>query len=256
VKAARAARFLLVPVLLLGVFAGTEADFGGARAAAQPLPIPPDARFVPDEVVIQFHAGTSEAMKAAARGRANGVRKEQIRTSTTDGDLELLSIPPGLAVADAVRQLRGHPAIRFAEPNFIYTHDEASDDPYYTGNQLWGMYGDAITPKNEFGSQAGEAWAAGHTGGAEVYVAVTDHGVRLDHPDLQANIWTNPFDVVDGRDNDGNGYVDDLHGWDFAGGNNSVYDLKTEDEMDGHGTHVAGTIGAVGGNAAGVAGVT
>ena len=146
--------------------------------------------------------------------------------------------------------------MRFAEPNFIYVHDEDANDPYYTGNQLWGMYGDATTPANPFGSQAGEAWATGTIGSPDVYVAVTDHGVRLDHPDLQANIWTNPFDPPDGKDNDGNGYVDDVHGWDFAGGNNSVYDPGSEDETDGHGTHVAGTIGAVGGNAQGVAGVT
>ena len=72
-----------------------------------------------------------------------------------------------------------------------------------------------------------------------------------DHPDLTGNIWTNPFDPVDGIDNDGNGYVDDVRGWDFAGNNNSTYDGAQDD----HGTHVAGTIGAVGGNKMGVAGV-
>jgi subtilisin family serine protease len=64
-------------------------------------------------------------------------------------------------------------------------------------------------------------------------------------------MWTNPYDPVDGVDNDGNGYVDDVHGWDFDGNNSSTYDGTQDD----HGTHVAGTIGAVGGNGSGVAGV-
>jgi len=255
-KATGAARFLLAPTLVLGLMIGIPAEPGRAVVVAQQDPIPPAARFVPDEVVIQYRSRVDEPTKANARGRANAARKEQLRTSSTEGDLELASVPPGLGVAEAVRRLRAHPSIRFAEPNFIYRHDEDANDPSYTGNQLWGVYGDATTPANQFGSQAGEAWAAGRIGSAEVYVAVTDHGVWLDHPDLQANIWTNPFDPPDGKDNDGNGYVDDLHGWDFAGGNKSVYDPGSEDETDGHGTHVAGTIGAVGGNAQGVAGVT
>ena len=77
----------------------------------------------------------------------------------------------------------------------------------------------SVTPfPNAFGSQADEAWAAGHTGSRNVYVGITDTGVQITHPDLDANIWTNPFDPVNGVDDDGNGYVDDVHGWDFEHG--------------------------------------
>jgi subtilisin family serine protease len=87
---------------------------------------------------------------------------------------------------------------------------------------------------------------------SSVYVGVIDEGVMISHPDLAANIGTNPGEIAgDGIDNDGNGYVDDVNGWDFAGNDNTVYDGKQDD----HGTHVSGTIGAVGGNGAGVAGV-
>jgi subtilisin family serine protease len=115
------------------------------------------------------------------------------------------------------------------------------------------MYGDASPLKqNQYGSQAGEAWAAGHTGSTvdnPVYVGIIDEGVMWSHPDLDANIYSG--DPVNGIDDDGNGYVDDRRGWDFVSNNNSTYDGSQDD----HGTHVAGTIGAEGGNGIGVAGV-
>jgi subtilisin family serine protease len=113
------------------------------------------------------------------------------------------------------------------------------------------MYGDASSPANAFGSQAAEAWARGNTCAADVYVGVIDEGLMTTHDDLAANVWANPFDPVNGVDDDGNGLVDDVHGWDFAGGDNSVFDGTSDD----HGTHVSGTIAGAGGNGTGVAGM-
>lgn len=113
------------------------------------------------------------------------------------------------------------------------------------------MYGDTTSPANQYGSQAGEAWAAGNIGSSTVYVGIIDEGFMFGHEDLAANVWANPFDPVDGTDNDGNGYVDDVRGWDFDGNDNTTFDGTQDD----HGTHVAGTIGGVGGNGKGVAGV-
>jgi subtilisin family serine protease len=117
------------------------------------------------------------------------------------------------------------------------------------------MYGDATLPANAFGSQAGEAWAAGHTGNSTVYVGIIDEGVQFTHPDLDANVWNNPFDPANGVDDDGNNYVDDIHGWDFDKNDNTIYDGGTNGMVDDHGTHVTGTIGGEGGNGTGVAGV-
>ncbi|HEV2568216.1 S8 family serine peptidase [Sphingomonas sp.] len=180
------------------------------------------------------------------------------------------------------------------------TVDAISNDTDYLAGKMWGMYGDKTTPVNIYGSQAGEAWAAGHVGSMKVAIGVIDSGVDYTHSDLYSNIWLNqgeiPFAMrgllvdtdqdsvitfrdlnsvvnggfvtdlnlngridggdllkdarwANGVDEAGNGYVDDLIGWDFANEDNDPYDDQ------GHGTHVAGTIGARGGDGIGVAGV-
>jgi len=141
--------------------------------------------------------------------------------------------------------------VEYAEPNYIYQHDAVSNDTYYTSGQLWGVLGNGLSPANQYGSQANEAWANNHTGSATVHVGVIDEGAMFTHTDLAGQIWTNPFDRVDGIDNDGNGFIDDIHGWDFENNDNTTFDGRDDD----HGTHVSGTIGAKGGNGTGVAGV-
>ena len=211
-------------------------------------------QFVADEILIQFRQDTSAAERADARSWVGGARRRLIRRNST-ADLELASTG-GWSVEDAAARLRLHPAVRYAEPNWIYTHQATSDDPYFVGGSLWGMLGDTTAPANQFGSRAGEAWQAGNVGSASTFVGVIDEGIDLNHPDLASNVWTNPFDPVDGVDNDGNGYVDDVSGWDFSQNNNSIYDgAPGNNTTDSHGTHVSGTIGAVGGNGIGVAGV-
>ncbi len=231
----------------------------GPIARAAPTERPPAPAFVPGEVLVQLRDSAGPREREEVVRRASGRLRERVVTKAMRGERAtgLLRIETPLAVEEAIRRLQRDPNVAFAEPNWIVTADAASNDPYYTAGNLWGMYGDDQPSSsgpggttNAFGSQAEDAWAAGATGSRAVFVGIVDEGVAFGHPELAANVWTNPFDPPDGRDNDGNGYVDDVHGWDFFSNDSSVYDGTDDD----HGTHVAGTIGASGGNGAGVAG--
>jgi len=227
-----------------------DAESDLARASSGP-------QFVPNEVLVKFRPGTAAADKANARGRAGAMGAEVITTPLMKqlgtGDLELLQLPPGMTVANAMGKLKAHFAVDYAEPNWIYYHDATSNDPYFTNGSLWGMYGASTTPANQFGGGAAAAWASGKTSCGNVWVGIIDEGYMHAHPDLAANAGKNPREASGGAgvDDDGNGFVDDVYGWDFDGNNSTVFDGAGDD----HGTHVAGTIGGVGGNGAGVAGV-
>jgi subtilisin family serine protease len=220
-----------------------------APPSTEPPPVLIEAPFVEGEVIVKYAAAADAADRTEARAAVGAVDAAPVSELATR--TEVLRLDGSKSVAQAVATLRADPDVRIAEPNYVLTPAVTSNDPTYTSGGLWGMYGDATTPANQFGSQAGEAWAAGHVGSANTYVVVIDEGIDVSHPDLAGNIWTNPFDPVDGIDNDGNGYVDDKNGWDFVNNDNSVYDAGG----DAHGTHVAGTIGGVGGNGVGVVGV-
>lgn len=205
------------------------------------------------ELLVKFRDGVSASQASAFVG---GLRAEKLDTvlrgGANRGELALVKLPAGSSLAASVRSLSGNRYVEYAEPNWTYQHQAVSNDTYAVSGQLWGMYGDASTPANQYGSQAAEAWAAGHTSCSGVYVGVIDEGIYYQHEDLTANIWANPYDPADGVDNDGNGYVDDVRGWDFDGNSN---DINSGGANDDHGTHVSGTIAGVGGNAKGVAGV-
>ena len=198
----------------------------------------------PGELLVEFSNGANRAAVMQGLGAE--------KLETVRGNLDLIRLPVGMAVADAVRGLNGVSGVSYSEPNWIYQHNAQSNDTYYSNGSLWGMYGDASTPANQYGSQAAEAWAGGHTDCSGVLVGVIDEGIYFNHEDLVGNIWTNPYDPVNGVDDDGNGYVDDTRGWDFDGGSNNINSGGANDD---HGTHVSGTIAGVGGNGKGVAGV-
>lgn len=217
--------------------------------------------FVPGQVLIKYKTSSSGSrLSQDVLTLIQAEVVEEIKTNTMDlansrKGIEtgaLLLVESNLGTLEAIERLRQMPEVEYAEPNWIYHHYGISNDTYFTNGSLWGMYGSATTPSNQFGSGAAAAWANGKTGVNTVYIGIIDEGYMHTHADLQANAGVNPGETPgNGRDDDGNGYVDDVFGWDFDGNNNTVFDGTGDD----HGTHVAGTIGGVGGNGIGVAGV-
>ncbi|MGG9971341.1 S8 family peptidase [Ferruginibacter sp. SUN002] len=246
----------VVAIALLLLFTGCKKDLSENNsivASANRPTTPADVRaHIPNELIVKFKPGANAPGRANALANVSGQVAEKILTKAMlrAGDNEgIFIVHTPLDVLQAVSKLRGFGEIEFAEPNYVYTYDAASTDPYFTNGSLWGM-----SSTNIYGSQAATAWAAGHTGSATVAVGIIDEGIQYNHPDLNGQVWTNPFDPVDGIDNDGNGYKDDTHGWDFANNDNSIYDGGNAGKLDDHGTHVSGTIGAKA-NTVGVAGM-
>ena len=191
--------------------------------------------YEPGTVLIKFKAGTSAVTKASVAASIGG---KSIHSYKIVPGLEIIKAL-GEEVPSIIEKISKNPNVEYAEPNYkvkaLGTHP---NDTYWA--ELWGMLAiDAPT-----------AWDT-TIGNSDNVIAVIDTGVDYTHPDLTANIWTNPGEIAgNGIDDDGNGYVDDVHGYDFLN-----YDSNPIDDDHYHGTHVAGTIGAIGDNSIGVVGV-
>ncbi len=216
------------------------------QIAARVASGPPE--FVAGEMIVKFRSGATTVARDRAMRRGRAALSERILTASMRrrGDAEGVHLlRTDMDVAAAVAAVSADPDVEYAEPNWVYHHEVVSNDPYVTSGQLWGM-------NTGFGSQAVTAWANNKTNCSAVYIGIIDEGYMYTHEDLAGNVGTNPGEIAgNGIDDDGNGYKDDVYGWDFAGNNNTVFDGLGDD----HGTHVAGTIGGVGGNGKGVAGV-
>jgi subtilisin family serine protease len=202
----------------------------------------PDYR--PGEVLVKYRASASPSVVATL---AEELGSDVIESFPKLG-IERVRVRD-LSVEDAVARLRSDAAVEFAEPNYIYRTSVIPNDPGFP--QLWGLLNTGQTGGTPGADiHAAQAWNT-FTGSSAVLVGVIDTGVDYTHPDLAANMFVNLGEVpANGLDDDQNGFVDDVRGWDFVNNDN--------DPMDDHfhGTHVSGTIGAVGDNGIGVAGVT
>ncbi len=162
-----------------------------------------------------------------------------------------LKLKPGQDVGAAIQSLTAQPWVVHVQPNYIYHATALPNDPHfseYWGLQNTGQLVNGVTGTTGADISAVRAWDE-TTNCSAMVVAVIDTGVDYNHPDLTANIWANAGEVLDGTDTDGNGFIDDVRGWDFVQGDNDPMDFNE------HGTHVSGTIGAVGNNAVGGTGI-
>ena len=176
--------------------------------------------YVPGEIIVKFRAGASTAARSSAL-RSHGVR---VLRKVGSSDLAVVSVPEDMAVREAAEELAEEPSVAFAEPNYVRQLSATiPNDPRF--GDLWGLNHNP-TPTND-DINAPEAWDL-NTGSGDVVVAVIDSGAALSHPDLASNL---------------------VAGFDFVQNDNQPLDFN------GHGTHVAGTIGAQGNNGVGITGV-
>lgn len=211
--------------------------------------------YVEGEVIVTFRSGVerSSARNQLAR-----------RALKTDARFSRMQLPgerhvevvrePARRTADLIAELEKDPAVEIVEPNYLRkVFAVRPDDPDF--GKLWGLENTGQTVNRTEGTAGADirflqAWKLARRTSAEVVVGVIDTGVDISHPDLVPNLWTNPGEIPDnGIDDDGNGYTDDVHGFDFADGTGFVTD------SDMHGTHVAGIIAAAGRNGLGGTGV-
>lgn len=169
----------------------------------------------------------------------------------------LVKLPAGQCVESMLPQYSSTPGIIYVEPNYRAELFNVPNDTRFS--DLWAMRNNGQGGgKPDADIDATDAWDFG-TGNSDIIVAVIDSGMDYTHPDLSSNMWENVLELtgIPGQDDDGNGYIDDIYGYDFSGATEEDPDDGDGDPCDvfGHGTHVAGTIGAVGNNNRGVTGV-
>lgn len=205
----------------------------------------PDYDFTPDTIILEFQS----TVPAARRNQLLAQEGLQLSKEFHSIDAIVVKTQPGKDIAAEVRRLSEMSEIKYAEPDYRYSPNLVPNDPFYS--TMWGLDNTGQTGGTpDADIDAPEAWDIS-TGDPQTVIAVIDSGIDLTHPDLVANLWVNPGEIPgDGIDNDGNGYIDDINGIDPFLGTQSVQDTF------GHGTHVSGTIAAVGDNGVGVTGVT
>ena len=210
---------------------------------------------VEGEVLVTFKQNVGDAGSRTALGRHSLEWSEHYdKISRQRGKSSGLVKGKGLSTARLIAELKADVDVETVEPNYI-RHVSAIKPNDTNFSKLWGLENTGQTVNSTIGTSGADtkflaAWNLARPSSADVVVAVADTGLDITHPDIAANVWINPGEIPgNGIDDDGNGYIDDVTGYDFASGTATMTDSGE------HGTHVAGTIAAVGKNGVGVIGV-
>lgn len=204
----------------------------------------------PGQLIVGFKPGLKRDSADKLHAAMNAKRLRSYKLISAD----VVQLPDGSDLVKAIAAYTARPEVAYAEPNYKVQALKLPNDPQF--GSLWGMNNTGQTGgTTDADIDAPEAWDLS-TGSQDVVVGVIDTGVDYTHNDLAANMWVNEteYNGTAGVDDDGNGIIDDIHGARWTNGDGTV---TSGDPMDGngHGTHCSGTIGAVGDNGIGVAGV-
>ncbi|MDH6096172.1 S8 family serine peptidase, partial [Umezakia ovalisporum] len=203
------------------------------------------ADYAPNRLIVKFNPEVTSTQANEIKNSLGVVKTQNIRLTGA----EIWQLSGTTSVETALATYGRSRVFEYIEPDYIVTTAATiPNDPSF--NLLWGLHNTGQTGGTpDVDIDAPEAWDI-QTGNPDLVIGVIDTGVDYTHPDLVGNIWTNIGEIAgDGIDNDGNGYIDDIRGWDFAYNDNNPMDVH------GHGTHVSGTIAGKGNNAVGVTGV-
>ncbi|MEW6584915.1 MAG: S8 family serine peptidase [Nitrospirota bacterium] len=249
--------YLMICLALIGcgsqsgvsISSDTSKTTGSVKVTAQSIISKMDTGHYKDgELLVKFKSGVKSAASAAVH---QGIGSTVIKKYATLSKLEHVKLPAGLSVKDAVMRYMSDPNVEYAEPNYIWRTASIIPNDTYFANQ-WSFHN---TGDYAYGTAGADinmpgAWEV-TIGSGDLTVAVLDTGIDYSHSELVWNVWRNlgETNCVDGIDNDSNGFIDDCQGWDFISGDSDPFD------DNGHGTHVAGVIGAKGNNSSGIAGI-
>lgn len=231
----------VIVVATLITVSGQQTNQQGNSQGNRPGTPPGQARRggdeVPGQMLIRFNTATSTLTRNNILNSRNLTRLKRF----ANVDVDLVRVPPGQTVSAMARLVRDVPGVAAAQPNYYrYAIGTTPNDPRFLDGSLWAL--EKI--------QAPAVWSNYTTGDGTVVLASIDTGVNYNHPDLSANMWRNPLEIPNnGLDDDANGYVDDVFGIDTANGDANPLDDQ------GHGTHTAGTMAAVGNNGRGITGI-
>ena len=250
--------FILTLVMATALTPGSKAVQERASAASQKRMRP---EFIPGEALVRYRSERIAKRQElqtliSSEGRQLSVQVERFEGSDLVPGLRLARVSAADTLV-AIEALKNQPDVLYAEPNFRwYAPAITPNDPCFPANNLPGCQSLSLYGLNKIGAPL--AWdtirgsrstpQAGF-GSPQIVVGVVDEGVDVSHQDLAANIWINPGETPgDSIDNDGNGFVDDVNGYNFFDNTGNIPGAN-------HGTHVAGIVGAVGDNGIGVVGV-